>query len=165
MGRVEASFQFLNYKIDFARYVTDRSVAFLDRKAPLEPEELQLGARIKNPTKLPNNEYAGGLALNLNAPNEESEEPRFELEMGITGLFQVQGDDLDDELIDKLVKFQIPAILFPYLRSAMTGFLANAGFPSIFLPLINVNRLAEQSNLKIQEVTETISRVDSPANE
>jgi preprotein translocase subunit SecB len=51
---------------------------------------------------------------------------------------------------EKLVRLQIPALLFPYLRPGVTSLLANAGFPGVMFPLINVQALAADAGNKIR---------------
>ncbi|MDA3811423.1 MAG: protein-export chaperone SecB, partial [Spirochaetaceae bacterium] len=48
-----------------------------------------------------------------------------------------------DTLIN-VAKYQFPTILFPYLRSTVTSFFANAGFGTFIFPLINVVELAKK---------------------
>ncbi|MDQ7031324.1 MAG: protein-export chaperone SecB [Desulfonauticus sp.] len=55
----------------------------------------------------------------------------------------VEEGKLEKEVEEKLVKYQIPALLFPYLRGTITSFLSNAGFASVILPLINIYALAK----------------------
>ena len=52
---------------------------------------------------------------------------------------------------DKIIKIQAPAILFPYLRASVTSVLLNAGFSQIQMPLINVNELASNFELTIED--------------
>lgn len=71
-------------------------------------------------------------------------------------------EDLEPAQLESLVKLQIPAILFPYIRAAMTSFLANAGFPGVHLPLINVQRFAAGQDLQLEELKGPSSAADQP---
>lgn len=68
----------------------------------------------------------------------------------ITGLFSTT-DELEKGVEEKLLKFQAPAILFPYIRAAISFTITSAGFSTIILPLVNVNAAAQTTELKIIE--------------
>lgn len=72
----------------------------------------------------------------------------------IYGVFRVsQGAGIDPALRDKLLLNQAPAILMPFLRAAITGMLALAGYGALPLPLINMAALAEDMPRKIVEAS------------
>jgi preprotein translocase subunit SecB len=71
-------------------------------------------------------------------------DPYCTLEAGIVGQFQADGE-LSKEIEENIVKYQAPTILFPYLRGAITTFLATAGFGTVLIPLVNMNKTAEIS--------------------
>ncbi|MFH1282038.1 MAG: protein-export chaperone SecB [bacterium] len=107
------------------------------------------------------NKYIGGIDLglylygqNIKEEDKKPENAIIVVEAGIAGLFAVQEDKrFDEETENSLVRIQIPALLFPYLRGAITSLLANAGFGSVVLPLINIHELAKESlkdvNIKV----------------
>ena len=66
------------------------------------------------------------------------------------GIFKVAGEKLTEEAEKNLVRLQIPALLFPFLRSAVSSLFINAGFLGVVIPLINVHELASQAGDKIQ---------------
>lgn len=68
----------------------------------------------------------------------------------MSGYFKVAEGPLDPELEKNLVRIQIPAILFPFVRSAISSLTINAGFPGVILPLINVQEIAKEAGDKIQ---------------
>lgn len=74
------------------------------------------------------------------------------LEIGIAGIFSVEKERIDISIEEIIIKEQMPAILFPYLRSAIALILANAGFGPVLIPLINVPALAKESlkDIKIE---------------
>jgi preprotein translocase subunit SecB len=154
MRGVESSFRFVNFKIDRTVFETSHTVAFLNATRDVRSEDIQILMRLRNAGHVPESRtYVGGLDAKLESTlGEEPERQGFSLEMGITGLFHVEGDDLDNDTLDRLVRYQIPAILFPYLRASATSFLANAGFPGVFVPLINIHRLASDAKVEIVEL-------------
>ena len=84
---------------------------------------------------------------------EENKTAILELKIGIAGLFAVEEEKFSKEVEDNLVKVQIPAILFPYVRATITSLLANAGFGATILPLFNIHEIAKQSpSIKIKEI-------------
>lgn len=60
--------------------------------------------------------------------------------------FSINDYFLDDwlERIEKLLKINATAILFPYLRSIISSITANSGFQTLVLPVINVHKMLEQ---------------------
>jgi len=154
MRSVESSFSFVNYKIDKAELWTDGTLGFLRRTDPFAPDEVELSVGLRNPGHLPNtNGYVSGLDAMLEITDAGTGRTSFRVKMGISGLFEISDvSDLDDPTVERVVKYQFPALLLPYLRGALTSFLANAGFPGVFLPLININKMAQQSGLSIVEL-------------
>ena len=63
---------------------------------------------------------------------------------------RVEAEKLAEEAEKNLVQLQIPAFLFPFLRSAVCSLFISAGFPIVVIPLINVHELASQAGDKIQ---------------
>ncbi|MEK7880826.1 MAG: protein-export chaperone SecB, partial [Deltaproteobacteria bacterium] len=108
-------------------------------------------------------QYVGGLDITLNYPNPEIQKTGVatetgqlqdivKLSIGISGVFTVEEGRFEKAIEESLVKIQIPALLFPYLRSAITSILAHAGLGSVLFPLINIQELAKNANLMITEM-------------
>jgi len=102
--------------------------------------------------------YVGGLDCGLflypqtlDQEQRTSEKALISIEAGISGVFTVMDERFEEPLEQQLVRVQIPALLFPYLRGTITLLLANAGFGSVIMPLINVNELAKET-LKDKEI-------------
>lgn len=156
MGGVEATFQFLSYKIDDLQLEMSKTIGALLFNAPLGQDQVTLQLRFRNPLLAKKDRlYVGGMEglLNIYNSSEHSENNKVaNIRIGIAGVFKVVGDDLAPELEEKLVKIQIPAILFPYLRSALSTITTSAGIAGVVLPLINVHELAKKSEIKINEL-------------
>jgi preprotein translocase subunit SecB len=60
---------------------------------------------------------------------------------------------MDPQREKNMVQINIPAILLPYLRSAITTILSQAGFGTIVLPLINIYEIAKQQTTEILDYT------------
>lgn len=67
---------------------------------------------------------------------EEKNYP-FEMNIKLVGYFKVEGDKKD---IDQY-KSNAIAIMYPYIRSLVTSYTANANVTPLILPVINVNAM------------------------
>ncbi|MCD6527017.1 MAG: protein-export chaperone SecB [Desulfuromonas sp.] len=165
-GSIVSSFQLQSYKIDNFRLDSVPNLQMLVSGSPFDDVEWQIQFKLRDPAFFTNDKaYVGGLDLRIRAINcaeegsevettepVESDEPLVSIQAGISGLFRVggDGDRFDEESEQRLAKLQIPALLFPYLRAAVTSMLANAGFGSVMLPLINLHAAASKEDIEIQ---------------
>jgi hypothetical protein len=160
MGGVESSFQFISYKLDTFHLDVDRSLRTLTYDRRVAPNQVEMGVRIRNPLRFADGtSYLGGLDIEISIypPGERNQKDKMVSAIaGIVGLFKTVGS-LDKETEQALVRLQMPTILFPYLRAAVSNLLLSAGYPGIVLPLINVPELARQAGDKIE-----IRDLDSP---
>jgi preprotein translocase subunit SecB len=150
MGGIESSFQFLDYKIH---------ELWLENRNPFAGPEIgskdvwQLKLDVQVPRYyVKKRVYIGGLKCELalfdkSLPKDEYAPgtARLIVKASISGVFAVKKGQFPKELEEKLVKVQIPALLFPYVRGTVTSVLANAGFGSIVLPLLNMNELGKEA--------------------
>ncbi len=60
----------------------------------------------------------------------------FEMEVAITGFFEVENDSKEIDFEPNAV-----AILYPYIRAIVSTYTASANVSSLILPTINVNKL------------------------
>lgn len=149
-------FQFISYKVDKVSLVMRQDVSILASLANMPPNSWKIQIHLRLPAYIKKqNIYVGGLdvTLSLFSPNmREEEKPLVNVEAGIVGAFYVEKGRLPAEVEKQLVFIQIPAILLPYLRSTITGLLANSGFGSVIFPLINIHAYAKES-LQNQQIT------------
>ncbi len=152
MGSIKSAFQFESYKIDKINLEMLHSLNLLEFKGNIDPELWEFKIGLRKPLYFENNKkYIGGLDFCLkllpksSQGDKEKNEPLLTIEIGIAGIFAVKDKRFDSEIEKQLVKVQIPAILFPYIRGALTSLLANAGFGSVVIPLINIHELANKS--------------------
>jgi preprotein translocase subunit SecB len=154
MGGIESAFQFLSYKIDSFHLDVTKDVRSLAFSGVIGPNQIQLSLGLRNPLHIStDNSYVGGLDVRFSLffSNEFSDSNRLATgKAGVSGLFKVAAEKLAEEAEKNLVRLQIPALLFPFLRSAVSALLINAGFPGVVIPLINVHELASQAGDKIQ---------------
>lgn len=88
------------------------------------------------------------IACELFNDNFQGSEVPFYLNVSITGEFDLnsdiaQKDNASDELIEDIMKANTLAILFPYMRSAITSITAVANINPVILPPVNTNRLIQ----------------------
>jgi len=146
-GGVNAQFQFISYKVNSFDFKCEKSFGLVSYNGLIGPWELNIGFNIPMFSKK-ENVYICGLLLKGKTTLENQEGERVEVasfETEITGLFKTDGKIESAELEEKLVKIQAPAILMPYLRGTVSSYLSNAGFASVVLPLINVQKIANDS--------------------
>jgi preprotein translocase subunit SecB len=170
MGGIESSFQFVSYKIDIFQFDVTKDVKSLLFNGILPTEQIELSVSIRNPLHISSdNAYVGGLdiLISLYFSSEHVESNRIARgRAGVSGYFKVVGESLDVETEKNLVRVQIPAVLFPFVRSAISSLTINAGFPGVILPLINVQELAKQAGdeIQIQESTTPVPPASAPSN-
>ena len=151
---MKSNFKFLNYKIDSFTFELECSNKTIYSK--IFEGNLTFGIALKQPMFIERElTYLGGFNCKISLEDEElpiENKTVFSLESGIIGAFSFE-NPLSQEREAILVKKQIPAILLPYMRGSISSFLANAGFGSIVLPLINMNAVAEQyPEVKIKNI-------------
>lgn len=86
------------------------------------------------------NIYIGSISCECQAKVEDN--IIFSLTANISGAFSSDGR-LEKTAEENLIKYQVPAILLPYLRGTITTFISNAGFGSVVIPLVNMNEVAK----------------------
>lgn len=143
---MKSNFRFLSYKIDSFNF----DIAYCNKIIYSNRFEgdFNFSIALKQPMFIESEStYLGGFNCKLSLEDKDipqEDKNVFLLESGIVGSFMFE-EAIPQKNIDALVKKQIPAILLPYMRGAISSFLANAGFGSIILPLINMNVVAEHS--------------------
>ena len=152
---VISPFQLGSYRIDKFELSTRDHLGDFFNKNIFATDNWQFKLGLKTPLFFENeNAYVGGLGLMVRLVDpdveladddlEDEEKVFLTLESEITGVFKFEDKpNLTEAQQQALVKIQIPAILMPYLRSTITSFLANAGYGSVVLPMVNMKALAE----------------------
>ncbi len=149
---MKSAFKFETYKIDVLVFEIKRIIGLLGFAGYIDPNLWKLNITIREPLfSQGQKKYIGGIDTGLylfppEIKTEDKNEALIKVDIGIVGVFSsVEEGGFNKETIENLVKVQIPAILFPYVRSTITSLLANAGFGSVILPLINMQELAKQA--------------------
>ncbi len=147
---IVSNFQFKSYKIDNSKFSVQKDINLLLFNKTLLPEMLLTNISIRRPLfNKKQNMYIGGLDTGIRIEeikkgNGDKEINRLlTLEVGIAGAFFTNGK-FEDEIEKNLVRIQIPALLFPYVRATISSIFSNAGFGAVVLPLINIQEMAKE---------------------
>lgn len=166
---IESEFKFISYKIGAFQFRMEKAIGLLLFRENFDPEKIDFRIAVHPPLYFKSKQiYICGLSCQvfLNQPKEKASEPGnseataveskadnvrlFELSASIDGVFQTKSQTrFPVELEDTLVKLQAPTILFPFLRSSIVSFFADAGFGSVIMPLVNVTKIAEMQKDKL----------------
>lgn len=157
VGSVKSAFSFESYKVDDLKLYAAPNISLLSFRGVIPEDEWHVSLSIREPHYFEENSaYVGGLDLSLalftdvgkekvKTGEEVSEEDYvLRVEGGIAGLFTTENGAFDKVTEEGLVKIQIPALLLPYLRGTITSLLANSGYGTVILPLINIHAVAEE---------------------
>ena len=77
--------------------------------------------------------------------NPEDNNYPFNMDISLTGLFQLDRSDAEDR--EKFAEINAIAILFPYLRSIVSTYTANANVSPLILPPINVVNMIRENEV------------------
>ncbi len=134
MERYESILKFEKYIVNEIYFKTNQEFKDNNEGTPID---LNIETKIdiqKDNMKITLNTTIFANAIEKNYP--------FEMNVEITGLFVVKGDEPN-----KFVKNAI-AILYPYVRAIVSTYTANANISPLILPAINVNKLIEDQTKK-----------------
>lgn len=151
-GSIKANIQFLSYKMDKVDFSATQNLATLGAQ-DCSDFEAEYRFSFRNALRFvgqPQILYVTGVQAEVRIKSKISG-----AEMGkgifiITGLFSADGV-LTKQVEENLIKYQGPALLFPFLRANVSNLLSNFGFCCNPMPLINVNEAAKSLNLIIEE--------------
>lgn len=133
MEKYESALKFEKYIVNEIHFITNKDFKSEDNKIPLN-------LKISKKTEIEeNNHMKINLNVNVFKGAREYNYP-YEIEMNITGYFSAQG-----EKVERFEKNAI-AILYPYVRSIISTYTANANVTPLLLQAINVNKLIEQQS-------------------
>jgi preprotein translocase subunit SecB len=152
---IKASFDFLSYKVDKVNMKLVNQVSHLLNRAPIRPEFIEMSIKLRNTEKYLFGDkvhYIGGLETYIKIKNEAAGNTMMEADFGISGIFNTT-DPVDAHVEENFSKFNLPAVLLPYLRATMTNILSTAGFGTVLFPLVNVYELAKKQNLPLIDHT------------
>lgn len=161
---IVSGFQLLNYKVDnFQIKNKPRLDCILKVLKPEDDDKWNISVAIMQPTFYKKNlNCLGGFKIEMFLPDMSIEENNrnkdnsiISLECNIVGLFKVvDNDDFEKQQsnYEDLIKYQMPALLLPFLRATITSFFASAGYGSFIFPLINVFQMAQEKEITIKYI-------------
>jgi preprotein translocase subunit SecB len=121
----ESEFRFLGYRISFIE-------CNIQDDFGKQPEKISQSINIENNFTTENNKFVE-VVLNIDVKSEAN---NFSFKLKIKGGFQAS-DEMPDELFKNLSKQNAPAILYPFARSIITSYTAQANIQPIILPTVN----------------------------
>ena len=127
--------------LQFNGYIVNEINFKLNELFQKNVESLETEIQIKPIINTKGNEMQIKLITEVFKNAEEKNYP-FEINVTITGFFVSE-----DENPEKY-KANAIAILYPYIRSIISTYTANANINAFILPTINVNKLIEEQNEK-----------------
>ena len=149
---IKANIQFLSYKMDKVDFSATPNLATLGAQdySDFDAEYRYSFRNALKFTGLPMSLYVTGVQAEVRVTSKSSKEEMGKGVFVITGLFSADGI-LSKQTEENLIKYQGPAILFPFLRANVSNLLSNFGFSCNPMPLINVNEAAKSLNLTVEE--------------
>ncbi len=144
-------FEFISYKIDEIELKLDNKIQNLLSDSASNSYIINFSLLFRNALRIEQENkflYLSGIGLVYTIKNTNNK-IIGKGKIGLEGVFSSPIIDYDAQLY--FVKDRIPAILFPYLRTALTTILSQAGIGSYTLPLINISALAHDADIKIIE--------------
>jgi preprotein translocase subunit SecB len=148
-----ASFQFITYKIDTVAFEAAKNTGTLLMNSISGSNQMNFEIGVRQAGKYLFNStvhYIGGLNTKIQIL-DSSKTQILNGNFGISGLFRPI--NMDEETEKNMVRYNIPAILMPYLRSAITTIVSQAGFGTVVLPLINFYEIAKNNPVEILDYT------------
>ncbi|MBF0232088.1 MAG: protein-export chaperone SecB, partial [Desulfamplus sp.] len=149
--------KFEAFKIDSLELKTSPILDFLSYNGNIPNDKWTLEVQVRQPLYfVKESAYVSGLDIILTVFEKPTEDDQpvdlIKIKAGIAGLFKVENNRFLEDNEKKIVLIHFPALLFPYLRSAITGLVASGGLGTFIFPLINIHSLIEDkiNNVDIQ---------------
>lgn len=135
-NKVKSSLKFIDYYVD--------SVEFYNNTEFDDQEKVKLDFHLEKEIKYVEDEKKTIMVtLNLKIfENPLENNYPFNMNLSLTGIFEIDFTDIDK--MREFAETNAVAILFPYLRSMVSTYTANANVSPLILPPINVVSLMEQ---------------------
>ncbi|GAB1401105.1 hypothetical protein MASR1M68_00160 [Elusimicrobiota bacterium] len=157
-----SNFQFLGYKVDSFKVKNKNKVMNILNYFKGN-ENWMSSISVRQPTLYKTDLlFLGGIRLvlalhedTIEAKDRSIDNALISLDCSIVGLFKIidiKDFENNKKVYEDLGKYQIPAILSPYLRATVTSYFANAGYGSFMFPLINFTQIAHDDNVKLEIV-------------
>lgn len=125
----KAIFQLKQYSVDYIKF--NRNNNFVQKK------EIPFTYNIKmnNSISMEQKEILTSIIIKV---FDKTESYPYFIDVKITGLFTFEEADTNKNIIDHFSKINAPAIIYPYARSLIQSITAQAGGPTLTLPVVNI---------------------------
>ena len=141
MCSMKASLQFVSYKIDVMKLdVQDKVGVICAAYNGQEDWSFLFGLMQPSYLKGPDIYISG---VNAKTMLGSVEKPEVSLFVNVTGIFKKDGEQFGEGW-ENFIKAQMPAVLSPFLRTAITNILAMAGFGQVVPPLVNFHKMSKE---------------------
>lgn len=138
-----SSFRFIDYKIENLNFkLNSKYDGFKDRA---EEIELDLSLSVKIELAEDNSDAKIRLHMDIFKDAEIKNYP-YSILLDMVGYFEIEGDCLEEALT--FCKINGTAVMFPYMRAAVTDLTKISNSDSLTLPLINIQKLLEREEKK-----------------
>lgn len=134
---VESYLRFLNYTVNKVNFELNDN---FDNNGQKIRHDFNIGHSIE----IEDNKMLVTIQLNV-FPNMKENNYPFSIDLEVSGLFQVSGDEPEKYEINAL------AILYPYLRSLVSTYTANSNVSTLVLPPINIKKYIDLNNESSQK--------------
>lgn len=132
MEKYESILKFKKYEVNEIYY--KKNIAFTP-----DEQGTPINLKIKPITDIKDNNMNITLKVIIYENAVENNKP-FEMRIDLTGYFIVEGSEPERFRANAI------AILYPYIRSIVSTYTANANITPLLLPAINVNKLIEDQD-------------------
>lgn len=103
-------------------------------------DKIDLEAEFFHDIDIDFNQSLAAVELGCSIFKEMKEHYPFSLEVEMIGFFKFDAD-LPPEQVENLLRVNATAIMFPYLRSIVSGITADSGFQPVILPVVNIHKM------------------------
>ena len=137
MGNIKSTLRFIDYYVDEIEFYNNKF--FEERTVAIDfsiSHEIEYKEDENNTFFVTLTTIIFDDAIDNNYP--------FTMKVSLTGIFEIDNEDIDN--INKFAEVNSIAILFPYLRSIVSTYTANANVQPLILPPINVVNMLKEDN-------------------
>lgn len=132
--------------LSFESFIVDK-ITFTTNSDFKPIEEIEVDFTLSSRFAIDDNNAKVTLFCSIFKDPEKENKP-FSLEVILSGLFEFE-ELISDEEKKKLLEVNATAILFPYLRVLVSTIVSSSGFPTLILPIINVNDFIQSKQNKM----------------
>ncbi len=116
---------------------------------PSEDEGVEFRFRFNVESNYIESDHRLMIKLTAATPDKSEVEYPFYFKVAILGTFNVN-ESIEPKLLEQLSRINCPAIMFPYARELVSDLTRRAGFPPLYLPVINFVKQARRKQGEAQ---------------